>query len=252
LLPTNLASDPPLKQVVSKTVELGGRGTVSAGGVGKFGYDLSIYRTNSENDIYGISTTIASGYFQNVGSTRREGADLDLTYQFKKVSAYLQYSYLKATFRSAFLEPSPANPFQDANGNVQVSIGDELPLIPKMRVKLGADVKVLPDWSVGGTFEYIGPSFYRGDEDNQNPQLPGYSVASLRTSYQVTRNVRVFANIQNLFDRHYSTFGILGDPTGVGAPGVPANGALGDPDVDPQFQSPAMPRAYFGGVRISF
>ena len=46
--------------------------------------------------------------------------------------------------------------------------------------------------------------------------------------------------------------GILGDPTGVGAPGVPADGEFGDPDVNPRFQSPAMPRAYFGGVKISF
>jgi iron complex outermembrane receptor protein len=252
LLPTNLASDPPLKQVVSETVEVGARGSWSDASLGKFGYDLSLYRSNSENDIYGISTTIASGFYQNVGSTRREGGDLDLTYQYQRVSAYVQYSDLKATFRSAFLEPSPANPFQDANGNVQVNVGDELPLIPKTRVKLGADVRVLPGWSVGGTWSYIGPSFYRGDEDNQNPQLPGYTVASLRTSYQISNNVLVFANIQNLFDRHYSTFGILGDPTGVGAPGVPANGELGDPHVDPQFQSPAMPRAYFGGVKISF
>jgi iron complex outermembrane recepter protein len=252
LLPTNLASDPPLKQVVAKTVEVGARGTISDASLGKFGWDLSVYRNNSENDIYGISTTIASGFFQNVGSTRREGGDLDLTYQMGIVSAYLQYSYLKATFRSAFLEPSPANPFQDANGNVEVNFGDELPLIPKTRVKLGADVKVLPAWSVGGTWTYVGPSFYRGDEDNLNPELPGYSVASLRTSYQISKNVLLFANIQNLFDRHYSTFGILGDPTGVGAPGVPPDGQLGDPDVDPRFLSPAMPRAYFGGLKISF
>ena len=252
LLPTNLASDPPLQQVVSKTAEVGARGTVSDASVGKFGWDLSVYRTNSENDIYGISTTIASGFFQNVGSTRREGGDVDLTYQTGKVSAYLQYSYLKATFRSAFLEPSPANPSQDANGNIQVNVGDQLPLIPKSRVKVGADVEVLTHWSVGGTWSYIGPSYYRGDEGNLFQELPGYSVASLRTSYQLTKNVQLFANIQNLFDRHYSTLGILGDPTGVGAPGVPADGELGDPDVDPRFQSPAMPRAYFGGVKISF
>jgi iron complex outermembrane recepter protein len=252
LLPTNLASDPPLNQVVSKTAEVGVRGTLSDASLGKFGWDLSIYRTNSENDIYGISTTIASGFFQNVGSTRREGGDLDLTYQMGRMSAYLQYSYLKATFRSAFLEPSPANPFQDANGNIQVNVGDELPLIPKSRVKLGADVKVLPRWSVGGTLSYIGPSFYRGDEANLNPELQGYTVASMRTSYQFSRHLQIFANIQNVFDRRYSTYGILGDPTGVGAPGVPAGGELGDPDVDPRFQSPAMPRAYFGGVKISF
>ena len=252
LLPTNLASDPPLNQVVSKTAEVGARGTLSGASLGKFGWDLSIYRTNSENDIYGISTTIASGFFQNVGSTRREGGDLDLTYQTGRVSAYLQYSYLKATFRSAFLEPAPANPFQDANGNIQVNVGDELPLIPKSRVKLGADVKVLPHWSAGGTVSYIGPSFYRGDEANLNPELPGYTVASLRTSFQFSRHLQIFANIQNVFDRRYSTYGIFGDPTGVGAPGVPAGGESGDPDVDPRFQSPAMPRAFFGGVKISF
>jgi iron complex outermembrane receptor protein len=252
LLPTNLASDPPLKQVVSKTVEVGARGGYADASLGKFGWDLSVYRTLSENDIYGISTSIASGFFQNVGSTRRQGGDLDLTYQTGKVSAYLQYSYLAATFRSSLLEPSPSNPFQDENGNIQVNVGDQLPLIPKNRVKLGADVAVLPGWSVGGTVSYIGASFYRGDEANLNPELPGYTVASLRTSYQITRNVQVFANIQNLFDRHYSTYGILGDPTGVGAPGVPADGVFGDPDVDPRFQSPAMPRAYFGGVKVSF
>jgi iron complex outermembrane receptor protein len=252
LLPTNLASDPPLQQVVSKTAEAGARGSWSDTSLGKFGYDLSIYRSNSESDIYGIATTIASGFYQNIGSTRREGGDLDLTYQYHRVSAYLRYSYLKATFRSAFLEPSTANPFQDANGNVRVNVGDELPLIPKIRVKLGADVRVLPSWSVGGTWSYIGPSFYRGDEDNQNPQLPGYAVASLRTSYKIAKHVLVFANIQNLFDRRYSTFGILGDPTGVGAQGVPGSGMLGAADVDPQFQSPAMPRAYFAGIKITF
>jgi iron complex outermembrane receptor protein len=252
LLPTNLASDPPLNQVVSKTVEFGARGTLSDASVGKFGWSLSIYRTNSENDIYGISTSIASGFFQNVGSTRREGADLGLTYQTAKVNAYLQFSYLKATFQSPLLEPSPANPFQDENGNIQVTVGDQLPLIPKSRVKLGADVVVLPHWSVGGALSYVGPSFYRGDEANLNPELPSYTVASLRTSCQFGKHLQVFANIQNLFDRRYSTYGILGDPTGVGAPGVPADGVFADPDVDPRFQSPAMPRSYSGGVKISF
>jgi iron complex outermembrane recepter protein len=252
LLPTNLASDPPLQQVVSKTVEVGARGTLSDASLGKFGWDLSIYRTNSENDIYGVSTSIASGFFQNVGSTRREGADLGLTYQTEKVNAYFQYSYLKATFRSALLEPSPANPFRDENGNIRVNIGDVLPLIPKSRVKLSADVVVLPHWSVGGTLGYVGPSFYRGDEANLNPELPGYTVASLRISYQFGKHVKLFANIQNLLDRRYSTYGILGDPTGVGAPGVPPDGEFGDPHIDPRFQSPAIPRSYFGGVKISF
>src|ERR1700734_2598560 len=64
LLPTDLASDPPLKQVIAKTVEVGARGTFADASLGKFSWDLSVYRTNSENDIYGIATSIASGFFQ--------------------------------------------------------------------------------------------------------------------------------------------------------------------------------------------
>ena len=253
LLPTNLASDPPLKQVVAKTAEVGARGTLSDAGLGKFGWDLSVYRTNSENDIYGISTTIASGFFQNVGSTRREGGDLNLTYQTQKVSAYFEFSYLKATFRSAFLEPSPANPFQDANGNIQVNVGDELPLIPKSRVKLGADVLMLANWSVGGTVSYIGPSFYRGDEANLNPELPGYTVASLRSSYQFNEHVKVFATIQNLFDRPLHDLRHLGRPHGGGRARRAGRRRIWRSRRRSALSEPRRCRArYFGGVKVSF
>jgi iron complex outermembrane receptor protein len=105
---------------------------------------------------------------------------------------------------------------------------------------------------VGGSLVLATGSFYRGDESNQNPQLPGYHVVSLRTSYRINKQFELFANVQNVFDERYSTFGLYGDPTGVGAPGVPAGATSNDPGVDNRFQSPAMPRAYFGGVRISF
>jgi hypothetical protein len=38
----------------------------------------------------------------------------------------------------------------------------------------------------------------------------------------------------------------LGDPTGIGAPGVPAARA------DPRFQSPAAPRSVDAGLKLSF
>ena len=53
-------------------------------------------------------------------------------------------------------------------------------------------------------------------------------------------------------DEHYANFGLYGDPTGVGAPGVPINAVPGGPGVDNRFQSPGMPRSFFGGARISF
>src|ERR1700722_6455506 len=57
LLPTNLAGDPPtLKQVIAHTFEGGlrGRFTVPSGLPGQVTWNLSGFRTNLDNDIYGI------------------------------------------------------------------------------------------------------------------------------------------------------------------------------------------------------
>jgi iron complex outermembrane recepter protein len=232
-------------------MELGLRGRSSSAD-GHFSWNASVFRTNSEDDIYGIATSVSTGFFQNVGSTRRQGFEASMNYEGQQWSGYAQYSYVDATFRSPLLLNSPSNPFQDANGNIQVLPGDRLPLIPLSRVKLGADYALSHDWSVGGSLVLATSSFYRGDESNQNPQLPGYHVISLRTSYRLNKQVELFANVQNLFDERYSTFGLYSDPTGVGAPGVPPDGVSNGPGVDNRFQSPGMPRAYFGGVKIRF
>ena len=252
LLPSSLAGDPPnLRQVIAHTMELGLRGRSSSPD-GHFSWNASVFRTNSDDDIYGIATSVSTGFFQNVGSTRRQGFEASINYQGQQWSGYAQYSYVDATFRSALVLNSPSNPFQDANGNIQVLPGDRLPLIPLSRVKLGADYSLTRDWSVGGSLVLATSSFYRGDESNQNPQLPGYHVVSLRTSYRLSKQVELFANVQNLFDERYSTFGLYSDPTGVGAPGVPPDAVSNGPGVDNRFQSPGMPRAYFGGVKIRF
>jgi iron complex outermembrane recepter protein len=254
LLPSNLAGDPPnLRQVIAHSIELGLRGrSPSASKSGHFDWNAGVFRTNSDDDIYGVATSISTGFFQNIGSTRRQGFEAGLNYQVQLWSAYLQYSYIDATFRSPLLLDSPSNPFQNADGNIQVLPGDRLPLIPVNRVKLGADYKLQSDWSIGASLLLAGSSFYRGDESNQNPQLPGYHLVSLRTAYRISKGLELFASVQNVFDQRYSTLGLLSDPTGVGAPGIPPDADSNAPGVDNRFQSPGMPRAYFGGVRVSF
>ena len=104
LLPSALAGDPPnLRQVIAHTVELGVRGRSSSAGA-QISWNGSVFRTDSDDDIYGIATSLSSGFFQNVGSTPAEGGDFDLNYQRATVSGYVQYSYIDATFRSACLD----------------------------------------------------------------------------------------------------------------------------------------------------
>jgi outer membrane receptor for ferrienterochelin and colicin len=59
---------------------------------------------------------------------------------------------------------------------------------------------------------YVSDRFFRGDESNQNPTLPSYTVVNLHSSYTVTENFEMFANVQNVLDVRHATFGPLGDP----------------------------------------
>jgi iron complex outermembrane receptor protein len=254
LLPANLAGDPPvLKQVIAHTYELGTRGQFAPpAGTGVLAWNLSLFRTDLDNDIYAISTSISTGFFQNIGSTRRQGIDAGLNYRWQGGAAYLNYSYVDATFESALTLNSPSSPTQDADGNIQVRPGDHLPLIPQHRIKAGADYDVLPNWTVGGTFVFVTDTFYKGDESNQNPQLPGYGVLGLHTSFHFTPKSELFVTVQNVLDRRYSTLGLFSDPTGVGAPGVPPGADSNDPGVDNRFQNPGAPRSVFAGIRVAF
>jgi len=255
LLPTNLAGDPPnLRQVVSHTAELGLRGTLPAapGERGEVSWNVSAFRTLLHDDIYGISTSVSQGFFQNIGDTRRQGFEAGINYRGESWSGYANYSYVQATFRSPLTEYSPANPYQNAVGNIQVEPGDHLPGIPDNRLKLGADYKIIQAWTVGATLNFVSSFYYVGDESNQLAPIPGYTTVNLHTSYKPVPHFELFASINNLLNRKYATWGILSDPTGIGTPGVPVDGVTNGPGVNNRFLSPAAPFEAFGGVRITF
>lgn len=250
LLPTNLAGDPPtLRQVIAHTSELGVRGQTPDGS-GGLSWNLSVFRTVLHDDIYGIATSVSQGFFQNIGDTRRQGIEAGLGYRTERWSAFLNYSLVQATFESTLVVPSPSNPYQDARGDIQVEPGDRLPGIPEHRLKLGVDYKVAPTWTVGTTVHVVSGKYYVGDEANLLAPLPGYTVLNLYSKFRPLPHLEIFASISNLFNRKYATWGILSDPTGVGAPGIPPDVVTNGPGVDNRFQSPAAPFEAFAGVRL--
>ncbi len=253
LLPSGLSSDPPtLRQPVAQTWEIGIRGGMDslAGVSGRLNWNAGLFRTDVRDDIYAVATSLSSGYFQNIGGTRRQGAELGLRFSDAWLNAFLNYAYVAATFRSQLLLPSPLNGGADANGDIEVRSGATLPGIPAHRVKAGMDVRAGAGWTVGVDVTCESPQYLRGDESNQMAALPGFAVVNLHATWRPTAHVEVFARIVNAFDRRYATFGALGDPTGVGAPGIPAAAATNDPGIDNRFESPAPPRSAFAGVRI--
>ncbi|MGH8206597.1 MAG: TonB-dependent receptor, partial [Steroidobacteraceae bacterium] len=264
LLPSSLAGDPPtLRQVVAQTYELGIRGRTGASGgqagaaagtdgMSVLSWNLGLFRTNLYDDICSIATSVSSGFFQNIGSTRRQGVEAGLNLVTASWSAYINYSYIDAAFRSALVLPSPSNPFQDANGNIQVLPGDRMPGIPENRVKVGLEMHRARSWTVGADVSVTGDQYFFGDESNQNAPLGGYTAVDLYGSYRLSARVEFFADIHNLLDATYATYGIYSDPTGVGAPGIPAGASTNGPGVDNRFESPAAPFAAYAGVRVKW
>ncbi len=61
--------------MVARTVEVGLRGTLTDHSLN---WSVDVFRTINSNDIQFIATSTNAGYFDNVGSTRRQGLDLAL------------------------------------------------------------------------------------------------------------------------------------------------------------------------------
>ena len=221
LLPSSLSADPPgLRQVVSRTFEAGLRGATPLGS-GRLTYSVGLYRTKVSDDIYGVATSLSAGFFRNIPGTLRQGGEADASWRGGRLTAWASYAYTAATFEADILLPSPSNPLADAAGDIQVRRGDTLPGIPRHRLKLGAEYEVAKGLTVGADLQVMGAQFYRGDEANLLAPLPAYAVIGLNARYDPTAHLELFARVENAADARYAAFGVLGDPTGAGAPASP-------------------------------
>jgi iron complex outermembrane recepter protein len=100
-------------------------------------------------------------------------------------------------------------------------------------------------WTVGGNALAASGQYLFGDESNQNPQTPPYFVLNLNSSYQITKNVQLFAEIDNAFNAEYFTYGTFGPTDAV--PVAQAPGAT-----NPREYSVAAPIGAFAGIRATF
>jgi outer membrane receptor protein involved in Fe transport len=242
-----LVSDPPLKQVVSRTYEAGLRGTRDMN-LGSLEWKLGAFRATNTDDILAIPSPALQGfgYFQNVGSTRRQGIESEAKFKTSKFQVYGSYTFLDARFLDS-LQVGSNSPFADANGNVQISPGNQIPAIPRHRVKAGFDYFVTDAFKFGADAIVVSSQYLVGDESNQAPKLPSYAVFNIHASYQINKTFQVYGRINNLFDARYATYGTFFD-TGA----LPNFAAGGAPFTDARSLSPAYPRTFYAGMKMTF
>ena len=237
-LPNAFVSDPPLDQIVAATWEAGTRGA-SAG----VSWSVSAYRTAANDDIIFVSsgTLRGEGHFENVDRTIRRGIEAGVNYsRGERLTLFATYTRQHATFASPLRIASRFHPAAEAF-EIEVDAGNQLPGVPVHHLKLGLAGRLTSRLHAGFEARAQSGQFLRGDEANLLDRLPGFAVADVHARQRLNRRVSLVAQVHNLFDRRFHTFGILGDPS-----------LLGAAFDSPRFSSPGAPRAFTIAADVDF
>ncbi len=269
-LPNSMAGDPPLDQVVTKTIEAGLHGTLGA----DTSWNAGVFRASNHDDILFVADDQAGyGYFKNFGETRRQGVELGFDSRMERVRYGANYTYLDATYQSRELVNGEGNSTNDAEspgfeGSIQINPGDQIPLVPRHIFKAFADIDLTRQLALNVDMIAIGSSYARGNENNLHEpdgvyylgpgRSGGYAVFNLGLDYKPTPQLKIFAQINNLFDRQYYTGALLGS-TGFGDDGNFVGRPFSGPVIDGErplthatFYAPGAPRLFWAGVRYEF
>jgi len=230
-LPFALGPDPALRPVVATNYELGWhfRGP---GGLGGLDASATVYWTAVRDDIFFIASSVTGGYFQNIGATRRAGAEAALAWTSRAgLRLYANYGFTAATFRTTAVLATTRDPAGET-----VAPGDALPMVPNHRVNAGIALPVVrahaarPSVRVAFDGRYVGRQWLRGDEANATRRLADYGVADAAATV-TWRSLELRCMVRNVFDRRYENFGTYAEnPTRPGnpverwlTPGLPRN-----------------------------
>jgi outer membrane receptor protein involved in Fe transport len=223
-LPNAMAGDPPLDQVVARTFEGGLRG--DRRGVH---WTAGVFHANNTDDIlFVMSDRTGFGYFRNFGETRRQGLELSAQTTVGRVTLGTGYTFLSATFQSEETLNGESNGSNDEaeegepglEGTIDIVPGDRIPLTPRHMFKANADVELSPKLGLSVDVLAVSNSYARGNENNDHEPDgtyylgPGttssYGIVNLGIRYQVVARLQIVAQINNVFDREYSTGAQLG------------------------------------------
>ena len=251
-LPTQMADDPPLNQVVAKTIELGARGRLSNG----VSWNATIYDASNYDDILFVNASSASGagYFTNVSKTTRQGVDLGLAFNTNKGSMNINYGYLLARYGSEINLPNEVNSSASSD-LISVKKGDYLPNIPKHHLKIRSDYQFKQGFNVGATISAFTKSYMMGNENQEHDssgglqgEIPGYVTLNMDSEYNYNNGWKVYVKAINVLDQSYYTGGRLAESS------VQTSDRLHNGDEGDSVASliPGSPQAAWIGLRYEF
>ena len=219
-------SNPDLLPEDARAYELGAR---TRGRRGSF--DAALFWTDTSDEIVFDPTPTPVDLFGrnvNAGATERRGVELSVRGSITRGTAgFASATYTDATF---------------TNG---ANDGNDVPLVPKVRVSAGIDAALPAGFGLRADALYVGPQVLDNDPANARAKLDAYAVVNLRAAWERSLGdtagsragrVALFVDVKNLFDERYATRGIFAfDFSAV-------------PPADADFVTPAPGRRYLAGV----
>ncbi len=258
-LPTQMADDPPLDQVVAKTYEVGASGAFAGMLNSKMSWNVSGYSATNHDDILFlfVDDDNVAGYFDNVDKTTRKGIDVGLNTAFETWSLNMNYNYVRAQYGTDLTLISENNSSADGDGAIQVEDGDFLPNIPKHSFKVRAEYKPTTSWYLGATMTAFSSSYMMGNENQENDssanglqsEVPGYAIINLDGEYNFSNMLegwKLYAKVTNLFDNKYYTGGRIAESR------VAADRSFSDDEIATASLVGGSPRAGWVGLRYEF
>ena len=180
---------------------------------------MTVFRIDMEDEIQYVGV-FPTGYNQNAGNTRHDGAEVSLSYLWEKHALlYGNFSYHKATYE----EPIPG--YQNNK--------KELWLVPNRIATVGLEVYLPYNLMLRPEVRYVGDAFLSQDFNNVGEKLDSYTLLNIYLCYkQPIEKIKMtaFFGAENLADVKYSSFGMYGAPwsdnTYYPMPGITFKGGL--------------------------
>ena len=151
---------------------------------------VTLFRADIKNEIFFNRSTFTN---ENYPETRHQGVEIGARAAlFQILSIYGNYTYKKAVFVGA--------PFD----------GNDIPAVPGSSGSLGVRIHdVVPGLALSVQYNYVGSSHLISDQANAFDKLESYYTVDARLSY-AWRQINAFVGVNNLTDREYSEYGVIG------------------------------------------
>jgi|KBSSwiStaDraftv2_1062776.scaffolds.fasta_scaffold07548_8 iron complex outermembrane receptor protein len=154
---------------------------------------VAIFRMDKTNVLTADPTN--AGFSLAIGAARSKGVEADMTARLPlHLRAMLSYAYVDAYISKSILDPNFARPLAAGSPLINIpahsgnlTLFEDIPL-GQRTLTLGAGANYV-DKRLGET----GTSFY----------LPSYTLVKLVASYDVTDNLQIWGEVNNLLDKEY-------------------------------------------------